>query len=1216
MPGIRNNPRCYNVYPWTIVAVQKASGASHQKAQTKSTIRFPAQSSALLSLERNIPKASAIVPRFSAQTALNIHILGVSPIFLETVAIALDVEALWRLEQAQQSFHKGRPPPNTSLSSLKPVWNVGSKRSQGDWRSIDGTLAEHFGEIVRKSLSPQPIVHEGDWLSLDYPSHPITHEPAPPIYVEMCAPVAQGFISSVTKVVLISNTTHSKPIASTHLLRQGDTGIFKHHEEDEDTSNEQFFSAAENTSPSPASKSTRSTSISKAEDDESASSNGETDLSDEDSSTLGLTLPSLPPQPSLTPSALISATPRTGNPFADGVMSPGSVVSGFSMSTVLGGVSKGKPFEARGLIHPIPSEQLHPKPPDDEDPEARAFVDTTILAKIGCFSGDWVRIESVDAGLTSLGSWGLVASDEPEHNEGRFFRLYGLPGLSPKQQRYAINKSVAFSHRRAVSAVANRSPIQVYISPIALANLGSPTQMSVLPFPLQGVRRASRNFTNGSEPHKPPLPPVATVVNLAKLSTSVSHERNLESSFRWGMQRYFKGKKRIVKPGDLIAVPIELGLGRALQHSTTLEEDCMQEELTMNADEHEVTNQCHSKITVAWFRIASVRTESVPEDSLWGSQAIVNPESTQFSQAGYEYGKLPDSTHHHWQQYLGVKKACFSPVQQDLNQFAIQPSQYVSPLRRRLQELLSVATSSHAIHLSLPSIAILLVSTHRHIGKAKTAADACLDLGLHPYQIDAYDILSEGGAGGGDVKTAGVLQARAEMGLWSRPEFTSLIVRHLDVLTAERMVTTIKEMVSQSRVFIATTTNVDKVPEAMRSLFTHELEMPAPDESEREGLLNSITQQVTIPLSSDVDLSSIAVKTAALVAGDLVDVVERAIVAHHERLEDLASEANAHASGDGNKVTIRDIQLAGGEMSMSVTKADFDVAVDAARKNLADAIGAPKIPNVRWEDVGGLTSVQDVVMETIQLPLERPELFAKGMKKRSGILFYGPPGTGKTLLAKAIATEFSLNFFSVKGPELLNMYIGESEANVRRVFQRARDARPCVVFFDELDSVAPKRGNQGDSGGVMDRIVSQLLAELDGMSVGGDGGGGVFVIGATNRPDLLDQALLRPGRFDKMLYLGVSDTHEKHLTILEALTRKYVIILCTTADPLSSSILVEHFSPYSFALLRYTQYRVILINGLLQIHPRLTPISPHHRLFSALHVYWCRPLRPLLRLHA
>ena len=130
----------------------------------------------------------------------------------------------------------------------------------------------------------------------------------------------------------------------------------------------------------------------------------------------------------------------------------------------------------------------------------------------------------------------------------------------------------------------------------------------------------------------------------------------------------------------------------------------------------------------------------------------------------------------------------------------------------------------------------------------------------------------------------------------------------------------------------------------------------------------------------------------------------------------------------------------------------------------------------------------------------------------TGILLYGPPGTGKTLLAKAVATSCSLNFLSVKGPELLNMYIGESEANVRRVFQKARDARPCVIFFDELDSIAQKRGNSGDSGGVMDRIVSQLLAELDGMS-SSSSSTDVFVIGATNRPDLLDAAFLRPGRY-------------------------------------------------------------------------------------------------------
>lgn len=448
---------------------------------------------------------------------------------------------------------------------------------------------------------------------------------------------------------------------------------------------------------------------------------------------------------------------------------------------------------------------------------------------------------------------------------------------------------------------------------------------------------------------------------------------------------------------------------------------------------------------------------------------------------------------------------------------------------------MSVATSPQAIHLGLPPSAILLTSTQRAIGKAFSAERACEDLGLHTFVIDAYDIVTESGAGGGDVKTDGLLRARAERAMTCGAEYTVILIKHIEALNAERMTTALKEILSKSRVIVATTTDVDKVPDGIRGLFTHELEMMAPDEGEREGILRGIVQDSGIRVSPDVELSSVAVKTAALVAGDLIDVIDRAVVAKRTRLESLADTATK-LNPNSIKVTVRDIEVAGGPSALALTKVDFDAAVEAARKNFADSIGAPKIPNVTWDDVGGLTHVKDAVMETIQLPLARPELFAKGMKKRSGILFYGPPGTGKTLLAKAIATEFSLNFFSVKGPELLNMYIGESEANVRRVFQRARDARPCVVFFDELDSVAPKRGNQGDSGGVMDRIVSQLLAELDGMSDGE--GGGVFVIGATNRPDLLDQALLRPGRFDKMLYLGISDTHDKQLTILEALTRK------------------------------------------------------------------------------
>ena len=165
-----------------------------------------------------------------------------------------------------------------------------------------------------------------------------------------------------------------------------------------------------------------------------------------------------------------------------------------------------------------------------------------------------------------------------------------------------------------------------------------------------------------------------------------------------------------------------------------------------------------------------------------------------------------------------------------------------------------------------------------------------------------------------------------------------------------------------------------------------------------------------------------------------------------------------------SQISIQNIVNIGNGGVINWVPDDFNAAINEARNQFSDSIGAPRIPNVKWEDIGGLDLVKDEILDTIDMPLKHPELFNNGLKKRSGILFYGPPGTGKTLLAKAIATNFSLNFFSVKGPELLNMYIGESEANVRRVFQRARDAKPCVIFFDELDSVAPKRGNQGDSG--------------------------------------------------------------------------------------------------------------------------------------------------------
>ncbi|GMH76799.1 hypothetical protein TL16_g07201, partial [Triparma laevis f. inornata] len=173
-------------------------------------------------------------------------------------------------------------------------------------------------------------------------------------------------------------------------------------------------------------------------------------------------------------------------------------------------------------------------------------------------------------------------------------------------------------------------------------------------------------------------------------------------------------------------------------------------------------------------------------------------------------------------------------------------------------------------------------------------------------------------------------------------------------------------------------------------------------------------------------------------------------------------------------------------------------------------------------DIGGLEHVREEILDAVQLPMQHPALFKARGLRRSGILLFGPPGTGKTLVAKAVATEMNLPFMSVKGPELLDSYVGGSEANVRKVFDDARRAAKNILFFDELDSLAPRRDGTGDSGGVMDRVVSMLLAELDGVGDGNEDGS-VFVIAATNRPDLLDNSLLRPGRFDRLVYLGLAE---------------------------------------------------------------------------------------------
>jgi ATP-dependent 26S proteasome regulatory subunit len=217
---------------------------------------------------------------------------------------------------------------------------------------------------------------------------------------------------------------------------------------------------------------------------------------------------------------------------------------------------------------------------------------------------------------------------------------------------------------------------------------------------------------------------------------------------------------------------------------------------------------------------------------------------------------------------------------------------------------------------------------------------------------------------------------------------------------------------------------------------------------------------------------------------------------------------------------------------------------------------AAAIAPVFWEDLGGLDGARNEILDVLRLPDTHPHLFVAGSPRRRGVLLFGPPGTGKTLVAKAVATECGIGFMSIKGPELLDAYVGESERNVRSVFDEARRTSPTVIFFDELDSLAPARGSGSHGGGVMDRIVSQLLTEMDAMGVDGGSGGnsGIFVIGATNRPDLLDPALLRPGRFDTRIFLGPMEDVAGKAAVLRAQTRTMTLAPSVDLDAAAAAL--------------------------------------------------------------
>ncbi|XP_069344064.1 peroxisome biogenesis factor 6 isoform X2 [Eulemur rufifrons] len=416
-------------------------------------------------------------------------------------------------------------------------------------------------------------------------------------------------------------------------------------------------------------------------------------------------------------------------------------------------------------------------------------------------------------------------------------------------------------------------------------------------------------------------------------------------------------------------------------------------------------------------------------------------------------------------------------------------------------------------------------------GKTTVVAAACGRLGLHLVKVPCSSLCADSSAA---VETK--LQAAFSRARRCRPAV--LLLTAVDLLGRDRdglgedarVVAALRHLLLSEDplsscpplMVVATTSRAQDLPADMQTAFPHELEVPVLSEGQRLSVLRALTAH--LPLGQEVNLAQLARRCSGFVVGDLCALLTHSSRAACTRIKNSGWVGSLSEEDEG------ELCAAG----FPLLAEDFGQALEQLQTAHSQAIGAPKIPSVSWHDVGGLQEVKKEILETIQLPLEHPELLSLGLR-RSGLLLHGPPGTGKTLLAKAVATECSLTFLSVKGPELINMYVGQSEENVREVFARARAAAPCIIFFDELDSLAPSRGRSGDSGGVMDRVVSQLLAELDGLHSTQD----VFVIGATNRPDLLDPALLRPGRFDKLVFVGASEDRASQLRVLSAITRKF-----------------------------------------------------------------------------
>ena len=315
---------------------------------------------------------------------------------------------------------------------------------------------------------------------------------------------------------------------------------------------------------------------------------------------------------------------------------------------------------------------------------------------------------------------------------------------------------------------------------------------------------------------------------------------------------------------------------------------------------------------------------------------------------------------------------------------------------------------------------------------------------------------------------------------------------------------------------IGATNRPDALDPALRRAgrFDREIKLGIPGEAGRAAILRTLSARLKIDCADDELWCELARKTPGFVGADLKALTREAAASAINRIF-----ATRMSLDDQQQIILSPEEL----NALAIERQDIISAVGKVQPS-AKREGFAVVPNTTWNDIGALAYVREELRLAVVEPIRHPQLFAAvGITAPAGVLLYGPPGCGKTLLAKAVANESHSNFISVKGPELLNKYVGESERAVRQVFERAAASAPCIIFFDEIDALCPRRAQDASSDSSSSRIVNQLLTEMDGLS----GRNGVYLLAATNRPDILDPALTRPGRLDKALYVRLPNPEER-----------------------------------------------------------------------------------------